>query len=234
MIDIIIPTCKEYKDVESQIAELVQNTEIEYKLIVTCQKASSSWNRNFGLNCSNAEYIIMIDDDIFGFKKGWAATLIDTLQDQSICMVSGRCMMPDGVSMAPVGHCEYRMDPEIIDIPRLKEGILPSSIIAFRKTHLRFDINIIGAGFEDADICFQMYEYFKGEKRFVVNNKCKVIHTNERKGYGGRKEYKTFDAEVNKKVIPHNRRYFHKKWYETNRLSLPKAGGNICEKDYFD
>ena len=167
-VDIIIPTCREYKDLKSQINEMKKNTEIDYKLFCTCQKMSSSYNRNWGMDCSNSEYIIMVDDDISGFKTGWAKVLIETLQDETICMVSGRCLNPDG-SLALVGHCSYNLEPDIIDISKLKEGILPTSIIAFKRINLRFDINYKGAVFEDADFCFQMYEAMPG-KRFVVVN----------------------------------------------------------------
>jgi glycosyltransferase involved in cell wall biosynthesis len=210
MISIIIPTCLSFKEIKKQIKEIQNNTIIDYKLIVTCQQASAAWNRNFGLDCSNSEYIIMIDDDISDFKKGWAKTLINTLKDDSICMVSGRCMQPDKVSMSAVGHCCYFLKPDIIDIPKLKEGILPTSIIAFRRTSLRFDINYKGASFEDADFCFQMYNAMP-EKRFVVNNKCKVIHTNERKGYGGKIKYDTRKIEEDINLIE-NRKYFYRKW----------------------
>lgn len=210
MIDVIIPTLKKLKDIKPMIEEIEKAIVIDHKIIATCQPSSAAKNRNFGLNCSSSDIIIMIDDDIKGFYNEWAMDLIKPLiENDNIIMVAARCINEDG-SLAPTGACDYDISEPLSYIPKLRQGILPTSAIAFKKTLYRFDENYNGASFEDADFCFQIYNdnpYMK----FVINNECRLIHLNERKGYGGVDKYNTLNKEDDKNLWD-NRAYFHKKW----------------------
>ncbi len=210
MIDIIIPTLRTLKEIRPMIDEIEKNTIIDHKIIVTCQPVSAAMNRNFGLDCAMNDILIMIDDDISGFFKGWAKELIKPLEEnEDIIMVSARCMNSDG-TLASTGACDYDISKPLSYVPKLKQGILPTSAIAFRKMPFRFDENYKGAAFEDADFCFQIF-IKNPVSQFVINNECKLIHLNERKGYGGAKEHNTFNPEEDK-ILWENRAYFHKKW----------------------
>jgi len=91
----------------------------------------------------------------------------------------------------------YDMNKEFAEVEQRQ---LPTTLIAFRNNHIRFDEMFIGSGFEDNDFCRQFgREYPNG--KFVICNRVKVIHLNEMKNQKGRY------WEVNKN-------YFLKKWPE--------------------
>lgn len=210
MVDIIIPTLKKLEEIKVMIKEIEKNTIIDHRIIVTCKPVSAAKNRNFGLDCASTDIIIMIDDDITGFYKGWAKELIKPLEEiKDLIMVSARCMNQDG-TLAETGACDYDISKPLSYIPKLRQGILPTSAIAFINKGFRFDENYKGAAFEDADFCFQILKDYP-ECKFAINNNCKLIHLNERKGYGGSEKYDTLNPGEDK-ILWENRNYFHKKW----------------------
>ena len=90
--DIIIPTCK--PDVNAQIDEIKRFTP-EINVIATCEDTSAARNRNLGLSYAKSDLVIMMDDDITGFYKGWIDDLMN-FWDDSFAIMSVRLLEPNG------------------------------------------------------------------------------------------------------------------------------------------
>jgi glycosyltransferase involved in cell wall biosynthesis len=186
-------------DVLQQIRDIEQTTPVGTQLCVSGFNASASVNRNYCLDRSNAEYIVMLDDDITGFTYGWADRLVKTLFDNTdVVMVSARLMNDDGTfgTMMDIA-------PNLDDIIQVVDHrYLPSACIAFRRdTRLRFDENFIGSGWEDTDFCDTMHKLYPNGL-FVINNKIQLIHRNEMKN--GNSD--AFRANKNYYMNKHKRR----------------------------
>ena len=199
-IDIIIPSIKKFKEYK-EISNIKSTRKSCGNIIFTGLRKSAAKNRNYGLDKSKAEIIIMIDDDITGFYYGWDIDLTKPLvEDKEIVMISSRLLNSDGT----IGHMMlpkekgpeyYDLSKDIIEIKRKR---LLTACIAIRKNNLRYDEKFIGSGFEDDDYCKRLaIEYPYG--KFLINNKCKIIHLNERKNQ--------LDKYWRK-----NQKYFIKKW----------------------
>ncbi len=196
-IDIIIPTIKSYNEIKDQIQEIEKHTKENHNIIATCQKVSASKNRNIGLKKAKSDIVIMLDDDIIGFFNKWINRLLYAFQDNDVYIASARLMKPNGNYAIMNGNTlENRQG--IFGISGGKDGCLPSAAIAFRKTNIRFDENYIGSGFEDTDFMYQYRQKFNPCK-FVICNRCQLIHKHEKKNQGG--DY-----------FIHNRDYFCNKW----------------------
>jgi glycosyltransferase involved in cell wall biosynthesis len=194
-IDIIIPTCKPLADVRPLIDALEDVTSEPHRIIATCQQVSAAKNRNYGLEIANSPIIVMIDDDMQGFFKGWLSRLVEPIQeDHKVCMVLARLKNPDG-TLAPNSGDNYDTKEKWAYVER---KVLPSSAIAMRDIGLRFDPLYIGSGFEDTDMCFQ-YHQRSHKYEFVINNECPLIHTNEMKNQKG-------------DIWEHNEAVFLEKW----------------------
>lgn len=182
LISIIIPTCKDYKDVERQIFEITRTWDWEqpYELIPTCEKVSAAINRNIGLNLSKGEICIQIDDDITGFYPGWGKDLIaPLLVDESIFIVSARLMDKNGSFAFMMGDSKDYIKDYVICQK------VPTACIAHRKMSIRYDENFIGSGFEDDDMLLA-FKCSYPDKKIAINNKCRLVHNNEQKNQGGK------------------------------------------------
>lgn len=193
-IDIIIPTCKSQKGIEPFLRKVQESISDNFNILPTCFRASAATNRNFGLNMSMSEIVIMMDDDIKGFFPGWADELIKPLQNE-VVMVSARLMQSKtkpGVMMniTPDLSKQYQSIPE---------QLLPSACIAFRKDDTRFDEAYIGSGWEDTDFCYQLNAKYP-EGKYLINNDVKLIHKNEMKN------------QMNTNFLK-NKFYFKSKWH---------------------
>lgn len=174
--DIIIPTYRSKKGIKKQL-EQVKLTSNPVKLISTHINSSASVNRNYGLNQSVSEYIIMIDDDIKGFYNGWAEDLLKPFElFDNVSMVSAR-LMHNKTKTAVM----MNIIPDLtVDYQILEDKHLPSAAIAFKNSSLRFDEFFKGGGFEDTLYCDEL-NLINPEGLYIVNNKCKLIHKNETK-----------------------------------------------------
>jgi glycosyltransferase involved in cell wall biosynthesis len=164
------------------------------EIIVSGQEGSAAYNRNYCLDKATGDVIVMIDDDITGFYSGWVEDLVKPLEDNSISIVSARLLNKDGTN-APMmydGQPQYK--------------IVPSSCVAFRKTPIRFDEGYVG-GFEDTDFCKQM-DTVHPDKKVLVNEKCRLIHLNEKK---------------RQENYANARRYFVSKWGWVHQPKKPLA-----------
>lgn len=194
MFDIIIPSCRPFSELAQKISLIKENDDIKFNYIPTGFSVSASVNRNYGFYeamKSDNEYIIMIDDDIGGFYKGWQCDLIKPLiEDREIKLVSARLMNPDG-SQGPMMGVLPDLSKDIIDVPafmqfeKFKFKAILSAAIAFRKSDIvesgvRFNNNFVGSGFEDTLFCFHLCKAFK-DCRIVCTNNCKLIHYHEMK-----------------------------------------------------
>ena len=177
--DIIIPTCKDREQVMPLLG-IVSFFSDACSVIATCTPASAAINRNKGLDSATSDIVIMIDDDTGGFYAGWWRDLIMPLiKHGDISMVSARLVKADG-SPAPMMHGSPDLVTTTVDVK-----YAPSACIAFWRDDLRFDEGYIGSGFEDTDFCEQLKKKHP-ESRFVINNKCRIIHHNEQKNQHGR------------------------------------------------
>ena len=202
IISILIPTCKEFGKLTDLIREVEETSTGNYEIVWTCQKSSASDNRNIALDKASGDMIVMIDDDMTGFYKGWNEELIKPLlEDTSIMLVSARLLDKEGKPGQTSSDC-FSLDPDIIDVPRT-----PTATIAFWNNDLRFDTKYIGSGFEDTDWAFQMEVTF--DKRIVINNQVRLIHLN--------------DMKFQRENFQKNRRVFETKWVDRlNSGNKPK------------
>jgi glycosyltransferase involved in cell wall biosynthesis len=190
--DIIIPTCKTENDLYEMMGDLMFESRTNKK-IFTCLQESAAKNRNYGLNQSSSEYVVMCDDDITGFYRGWAEELIMPLRiTDEIIYVSARLLNQDYTIQTVMGGSKDTKSP-IVDVPTA-----PSACVAFRKSDLRFDENYIGSGWEDTDFVRQLKVHHP-HGRIVINNQVQLIHKNEMKNQLGENYQK-------------NRDYYNKKW----------------------
>lgn len=202
MTDIIIATYRSLEELTPQLEELHKNTPEPHHVITTCQKASASINRNYGLDVATSDIIIMIDDDIFGFYPGWMTQLITPLDNPEILLVSARLLAPDGTPGPMMGTDGLPTNTGIITTHRMAyRGYqrVPTACIAFRKNPIRFDIGFIGSGYEDTCWMNRLCETYKGQ-RIVLNNDCKLIHKNEAKNQHG--PYHEHNRAYYKKLYP--------------------------------
>jgi hypothetical protein len=174
-MDIIIPSCRDLYDLNDLCAEIRKTATEPYRLIIAANPGrSASQNRNICLNRSEANFVIMLDDDITGLHPFWNKQLIQELADPAIKLVSARLMkLPfPGQPAFPASMMSSRY---IINTPFEIVKKVPTACVAFRKTIIRFDENFKGSGFEDDVFCLDMGPVI------IIDNKVKVIHLNEMK-----------------------------------------------------
>ena len=171
-IDILIPTCKDEIELVPMITDL-EGFAQGNRIITTHLKESASVNRNKALNDSDADLIIMMDDDVSGFYDGWVDDLVAPLADPDIMIVSARLVNTDGMPAAMMFVGDTTTD--LAYVPRV-----PTAAIAFRKTDIRFDEGFIGSGYED-DWFMLCMQSNNPTGRIVINNGCRLVHANEMK-----------------------------------------------------
>lgn len=188
MVDIILVTCKTKEEVKDQIDEIMKNTDGEYNLIATCRKTSAAINRNYGLAWVTSEIVVMIDDDIQGFYKGWLEDLIEPLKDDNVILSSARLIRPDGRPASMMGGEQLPFDDKTYDA--LISGYkgyrrVTTACIAFRNNGIKFDEGFVSCGYEDTDFMNRI-NIKHPNKKIVVVNKCKLIHLNKMTKQGGK------------------------------------------------
>ena len=212
MVDIIIPSCKPIEELRQLTSAHTYHTfEEDCNVIETGFPCSAAVNRNYGLlrsQESNNEFIIMMDDDIGGFFNGWYKLLIDTLKEnKDVSLVSARLMTPHGEFGPMMG-----VDNNASQILSPVSKAVLSACIAFRKEDIigkiRFDENFVGSGFEDTLFCHHLH-CSNPDSRFVVNNKCRLIHYHEMKNQAG-------------KNFEHNKKHFLKMCIDTEMNNVIK------------
>jgi hypothetical protein len=191
MYDIIIPSNKPIDLLRLYVSAMRKYDTTEKNYIPTGFNVSASVNRNLGLHearKTDNEYVIMVDDDISGFYKGWQKDLCAPLEDPNVQISSARLVNADG-ELAMMMGVPALMDTDYLTLKpidihgRVFPAVL-SAAIAFRKkdvTDINFDYSFIGSGYEDTHFCWQMFKKFKEDFHIVVNNKCVLIHSNEMK-----------------------------------------------------
>lgn len=204
-IDIILVTNRVIDDesITKQIKDLDwPESELYGEIIVTSQNSSASVNRNYGLNNSESEILVMMDDDITGFYDGWLSDLVEPMfKDNTIIIASARMLKEDGSYGPMMGGNVMPKDKGVFDV--VPSGYMNyrrvcTACIAIRKNRIRFDENFIGSGYEDTDYMNSISASYP-DKRIVVNNNCKLIHLNEMKNQGG-------------KYWKHNKKYYLSKY----------------------
>lgn len=178
--DILIPTCKSEIEIAPLMCDIEGFSE-GCRVIATCTKASAAVNRNIALDRSTSNIVIMADDDITGFYDGWWRDMLAPFRgDKSVCMVSARLLRPDGTPGTMVGN-NYNLDPPMVDVA---DRELPTACVAFWRDGTKFDEGFVGSGFEDNWFCRCLQKKYP-QGRFVINNKCRLVHINEMKNQHG-------------------------------------------------
>jgi hypothetical protein len=178
---IVIPTCKTEDEIADLIEEVKRTAQGNYQFFYSCQPLSAAQNRNICLNAVNANYIVMIDDDVTGFNNGWNIKLCEFLVG-NITIVSAR-LMRNHKQLGAMSSDNYDVSKDYVYVPRV-----PTACVAFKKTPIRFNERYVGSGFEDTDFCKRL------GGRILIDNRVRVIHKNEMKNQGG--DY----WEINKKI----------------------------------
>lgn len=206
-ISVVIPSVKTESDLKIQIEELKDNAIHKLQVVSVCKEQSAAKNRNECIECSIYDLIIMMDDDIKGFYRGWDNFLITPLLLFSdMYSIAAARLIDNGGNRSPqLGDCNHWDNSSdyvrAVHTKETKLNITGSSCIAFYKDDLRFDENYLGATYEDADFCMQMNKRYP-DKEIIINNTCKLIHDNE--GKGRRTGSNNYWA--------HNKKYFAEKW----------------------
>lgn len=187
MIDIILVSNKTEDQLKKNIIQIKENTPEDYNLILTGTPFSASKNRNIGLAKVKSGIFIMLDDDIFGFYKGWLPELVrPLLNSEKVIIGSARLIKEDGsLSFMMGGKIEKRHEP-IQEVERVKFNNyyrVTTACLAIRRNPILFDENFIGSGFEDTDYMNRINESYPNHK-MVINNSCRLIHMNNKTNQG--------------------------------------------------
>jgi glycosyltransferase involved in cell wall biosynthesis len=207
--DIIIATNKSQFEIQGMVGEIIDNTENgTFNVIATCQDASAAVNRNYGLAMAESPIVVMLDDDISGFKPGWLPALLKPFEDEEVVLVSARLVDEFG-KRAPMmgGLCPMDNEWHPVNNSGYRDFTrVTTAAIAFRNPHgqVLFDEEFIGSGYEDTDWMNRMNIAHQFE-RFLVNNRCRLIHANHEQNQGG--EY-----------FIHNKAYYLSKWPDDNQV----------------
>jgi hypothetical protein len=205
MITIGIPTIKD--NVNKQIEEIKNSTEIPIEVIATCKKQSASLNRNEIIDKAKYDLIILTDDDCENYYKDWVKDLLSYWDETKMNMLSVRTIKPDGslcILLGDGGGIISNEEPIVEAIHTKQTGlnICGSATIMFKKTHIRYDTNFKACTYEDSSFCLDLNEAFPHKKIYICN-KVKIVHRMEAKGRGSRPGLRDNWA--------HNRDYFHRK-----------------------
>lgn len=218
MISITIPTIKPEKELLQQINDIRHSLSDyregnDYEIVIQSYKQSAAKNRNAVLEKSNGEYVIMIDDDIRGYFKGWAHEMITPLiNDNNIKILSARLMTINNTPATMISYSRFINECKK-DIWFNPYNLLPSACITFSRDtwqqvknnsklpdNIPFDENYILANAEDSDFCMAVKKTFPNAK-IGVNKKVEIKHVCEEK-------WRTKNPED----WMRNHRLFEKKW----------------------
>jgi glycosyltransferase involved in cell wall biosynthesis len=213
-ISITIPTFRQRNEINKMLSD-INNTvkNIEFELYASCIKQSAAKNRNDCIDKTSGDIIVMMDDDITGFKNGWIETLIKPLIEhyEKYSIVSSRLKNQDGNFQGllgdnnvrhPVGHYQT-----CIHTTQSGLQMVASACIAFSRADSNrikdginkpFDENYQAACWEDSDFCMQMRKVLPNKNIIFVND-CQLIHKNAMAGRTGEQ-------------VRANNVYFNRKW----------------------
>lgn len=204
IIDILIPSCKNEKEIIPIINSIREHSGNNYRnILFSCADGCAAKNRNIVLDKTDAEVVVMIDDDISGFFNGWIELLTEPFNNNEAMLISANLIRRDG-SIAIM--CSDRTDRQTRKLRRRRRGRnrmilvphgeVPSARIAFRNDGTRFDENYDGSGREDIDFCWQLKHKYPDFKVYIMRE-CRMVHDNEQK---------------NNNYHIKNMRYFRDKW----------------------
>mgnify|MGYP001420544090 CR=1 FL=1 len=177
---LLIPTCTPLANLK--IVDELRVVSPTATVIVNSSSNSAAFNRNRTLEqVELGELVIMLDDDMTGFFKGWETLLVKPFEYVSdIIMIAARLLRPNGNLAFMMGE-DYRIDQSLVEV---KERRLPTACIAFRYDGTMFYEGFIGSGFEDTAFCKDLGNKYPNGK-FMVNNEVRLVHKNEMKGQKG-------------------------------------------------
>lgn len=199
MIDVVIPTCKPYEQVEPLVREVEATTGVPVKIIPTCQNGSAAFNRNLGLKIAKSDPIIMIDDDVTHFPYGWVRRMAEVMSFYDNCvMLTAELLTPSYTPGPMMGMSSLVRLPGVSAVEVVKSRRLITACCAIRPNGIHFDTRYEGSGFEDDDYSMQLRQYYGQQATWLIVHDVVVVHKNEMKF-----QQEHFEA---------NKRKFNEKW----------------------
>lgn len=143
-------------------------------------KSSAAINRNAGLAAvSNAEMVVMIDDDIKPMHRDWLKIMIGALSRPEVVMVSAQLYAANGERFGYMtGLQDWGGIPKDTGETVVPTKRLLTACCAFKPSGCKFDEGYVGSGFEDIDFCNQLAAA-RPDGIFLVCHDAHVIHFNE-------------------------------------------------------
>lgn len=174
MVSVCMPTVKSLEEVQDRIDEIEENTVYTHEIIVESNPDSGvALNRNKCLIRSHGLYIIFVDDDLYGYFKGWDKILIDKLrEDRSVAIIGPRLLNMNGMIQHTNSKCG-NIEDDFIEVE-----MIPGACMAYTKNYLFFDERYKRWGYEDPDFILRMIREGLGRK-ILLTNKVKLRHKNE-------------------------------------------------------
>jgi hypothetical protein len=174
--DIIIVTQKS----EMEIAPLrvcVEGFSMDCNVYVTCRDGSVAQNRNYGLSLAKTPVVIMMDDAVQGFYRGWWRELIVPMESPLVALCAARLVSNDGaVILCPFSSNDLSVPVEYV-------AMAPLALCAFRNTGVQFG--------DDSDGAFVARLKARNEKaQVVINNQCKMAYAHKLEVAGGIEEHR--------------------------------------------
>lgn len=166
--DIIIVTQKSELEI-SPMRVCVEGYCMDCNVIVTCREGKSvAENRNYGLEQAKSPIVIMLDELVQGFYRGWWRELINPMEQPNIVLLSARLLGPDGVLInMPYSDNLLKENTEYVPV-------VPFNCCAIRNDGSRFD----EAAAENMDYVFmEKLLASKQNSIIAINNTCKMIYS---------------------------------------------------------
>lgn len=173
-LSICMPTVKPIEEIQDRINEIERATVHKHEIIIESNPDGGvALNRNKCLIKSNGYYIIFVDDDLYGYPKGWDKTLIDQLKEnEDIVIIGPRLLNMDGTIQHTNSRCD-NINDDFVEV-----DMIPGACMAYVKNYLFFDERYKRWGYEDPDFILTMIKSGFG-KKIVLANKVKLRHKNE-------------------------------------------------------
>ncbi len=123
MISVIVPTIRTAKEMANVLKEIRATVSPDTELILASSKESAATNRNIGLNKAKGEFIIMCDDDVYGYTDMWDTRLVDVLAETKASVVGARLLGLNG-KPHPINYGSYELGVDYYQVrSMIKQGM---------------------------------------------------------------------------------------------------------------
>jgi len=175
MISICMITIKPDTEVQDRIDEALSNARGDYEFILVSNPSGGvAKNRNDCLRQCKGDFVIFIDDDLYGFPESWDETMIRRLRDPSVLMMGARLLNIDGSIQNTVSKSSNVVDDYV------PVEYVPGACMAYRKNDLIFNEEYHGWGMEDIEFTMKLKQA-NPAGRVYLTNLVRLKHKNEMK-----------------------------------------------------